>query len=119
MVAAPMSWASMGVIIAQDVLPVFVPRMITVTNCLGLFPAAYDSDVEVLVNINDDTLTTENLPRNLASFWGGLDSQRVINYERVIFHHPQRDVQIVFEVVPAVSLCRVQDNSEPRNHAAT
>ncbi|MCJ7509273.1 MAG: hypothetical protein MUP14_00060 [Dehalococcoidia bacterium] len=109
----------MSIVIAKDVLAVLVASMVSVANCPGFFAIASRPDLEVFADVKDDVFVTENIPRDLTSFWGSLDAQRVINYEWVVLRHSQRDVQIVFEVVPTVLFRHVQGSSGPRSHGAT
>jgi len=118
---SPMPWAppGMAVVVAKDVLAVLVARMVRVPDCPSLPAIASLPNLEVLGHVKDDAVMAKNIPRNLASFWGCLDAQCVVNYEWVLLYHPQRDVEVLFEVVPAVLLCCAQDSSGPRSHGAT
>lgn len=85
-----------GVVIPEDILPALVPRMIRIPDSSSLSPLTYSSDLEVLENIDDYASMTKDIPGNFTSFRGSLDLKRVINYKRVILHHSQHDVQVVF-----------------------
>ena len=63
----------MSTVIAKDVLAVLIARMVRVAGCPSLFSIASGPDLEVFMDIKDDVFMTKDLPRNLASFWGGLD----------------------------------------------
>jgi len=115
------SWAptGMAIVIAKDVLSVFVARVVGVAGCPGLSSIASRPNLEVFGHIKDDVLMAKNIPRNVANFSGCLDAQCMVNYKWVLFYHPQRDVQVILEIVPAVLSRRAQDSSEPRSHGAT